>query len=548
MTPPFPTPTARAGAPAAALAALLAMPAAPSAAQETPPRPEPPRRAAEPADTAAAFGALGPLVHADRTGDAPALVLYPGGDALVRERIGFDLSAGRNTLSWPDPPDALDPTSLSLTFPGGSGPEVLSSMHRPAAAGITDALRGLVGGVVEVETDGGRRIVGRLVSARDALVLDTGEAASGAGDGAAGAAEGSDGGRDVVVLSGGQVRTYRIRELPGTFRTGPEVEWAVRADEPGRREAELVYLSGGLSWDAHHVLELGREGGTADVVARAELENATDRSFRDASVKLVAGDVQRVGQQRPRAARLMEAAPARADDAGAGAVERAFGELRLFELPRAATLPAGATVRPLLFRARRVPVRKELLVVGGPDRPYRGSGPSLSPDVGAEETTEHARVRYALPTAEDGGVGHDVPAGLVRVYREDEDGTLLLAGEDRVGDVPRGDSLRVETGRSFRVTRTRVQTGFRRPDVRTLEEDFRLELGNEREEPVEIRVVERLHRWDEWEIVEARLDGQRAEPRRLDVRTVDWRVSLPAGSERELTYTVRYTLPPDRGR
>lgn len=534
MTPPSSLRAAFAIPPTAVLAALLALPTASTAA----PAQEASPQRAEPADTAASPGAIGPLVHADGTGDAPELVLYPGGDALVRERIRFDLDAGRNTLSWPDPPDGLDPTSLSLTFPDGSGPEVLSSLHRPAAAGVDDALRGLVGSVVTVETGDDRRVItGTLVSARDALVLDTG-----------GAPDGGDDDGEVVLLPGGAT-AYRFPALPETFRTGPEVEWTVRAPEPGRREAELAYLSGGLTWGAHHVLELGRGEETADVAAWAELENATDRTFRDAAVKLVAGDVQRVSDGRPGAARVMEAAAARMDDGGVGgAAERAFGELRLFELPRPTTLPAGATVRPLLFRESGVPVRKELVVVGGPDRPYRGSGPSLSPDVGAEEVTEHARVRYALSTAEDGGVGHDLPSGRVRVYREDDDGTLLLAGEDRVGDVPRGDSLRVETGRSFRVTRTRVQTAFRRPDVRTLEEDFRLGLRNDREEPVELRVVERMHRWDEWEVVEARLDGEPAAPRRLDVRTVDWRVSLPAGSERELTYTVRYTLPPDGDR
>lgn len=534
MTPPPSRRDVFAAPPAAVLAALLALP---TAAAPAAPAQDAPRQRAEPADTAAHPGAIGPLVHADRTEDAPELVLYPGGDALVRERIRFDLSAGRNTLSWPDPPDALDPSSLSLTFPDGSGPEVLSSLHRPAAAGVGDALRGLVGSVVTVETGDDRRVTGTLVSARDALVLDTG-----------GAPDGGDDGGEVVLLPGGAT-AYRFPALPETFRIDPEVEWNVRAAEPGRREAEVAYLSGGLSWDAHHVVELGLDEDRADVAAWAELENGTDRTFRDASVKLVAGDVQRVPDGRPGAGRAMEAAAVRMDAAGdGGAAERAFGELRLFELPRPTTLPAGAAVRPMLFRETGVPVRKELVVVGGPDRPYRGSGPSLSPDVGAGEVTEHARVRYALSTAEDGGVGHDFPTGRVRVYREDEDGTLLLAGEDRIGDVPRGDSVRVETGRSFRVTRTRVQTTFRRPDVRTLEEGFRLELRNDREEPVELRVVERMHRWDEWEVVEARLDGEPADPRRLDVRTVDWRVSLPAGSERELTYTVRYTLPPDRDR
>lgn len=544
----------------AAAACLLgtALPAgaggpAAAAAQEIPPAP---REAGEPP---APPPVLGALVEADRGADDPLLVLYPGGPALVTERLVFQLRAGLNTVSWDEPPDALDPSSLSLSFPGDGAPTVLESVHRQAAAGVADALRGLVGEEVAVELDGGRRVRGTLVSARDAVALRLPESEGPV----SGAAEPVPGGREagggtperagtrgaVALIPPGGIRSYTVPGLPGTFRPAPGVAWRVRAVEPGRREAEVAYLASGLSWDAEYVLELSPEEERLDLDGWAVLHNATSRTFREARVKLVAGDVRRAPRGRDAGgpdlrARLEAVAAAPAET---GAEAGGFGPHRLFEIPREVTVAADGEVRTLLLRATGVPVRKELVVTGGPDRSYAGRGPVLAPETGTEERTDHAAVQYVFSTGED-GAGRDLPSGRVRVYRRDEDGDLLLEGEDLLPDTPRGDSASVATGRAFRVLRERTRTGFLRPDAGTIEESFGLSLRNSREEPVELRVLERLHRWREWEVVEARLDGRPAAPQKVDAGTVEWRVRIPAEGERTLDYTVRYSFPPERGR
>jgi len=72
---------------------------------------------------------------------------------------------------------------------------------------------------------------------------------------------------------------------------------------------------------------------------------------------------------------------------------------------------------------------------------------------------------------------------------------------------------------------------------RTIEESYEITLRNhKKEEAVEVRVMEHMFRWSEWEILE-----ESAEHAKLDAQTVEWRVQILPDGETKLTYTVRYT-------
>lgn len=506
----------------AALAAALALPAAgpARAQQETPPA----------ADEAPPWsGALRQGVsRAVPAGGRPELVIYVDGRALVREDLRLELRAGTDTALWSRAPGSLDPASLSLRFPDGRA-EVLETVHRPAAAGPDAALAGLVGREIAVRVvDGGELLRGRLVSARDgALALRTGGEAPEDGDGG------------VVVVPTGRIASYRLPGLPPGFRTDPAVVWTVRAEWAGERRGEVAYLAGGIGWDAEYVARLSPGEDRMSLEGRAVVRNGTDRAWEGARVKLVAGQVGREDGGRDRAM----AARALAEDAAATAEQRAVGDFHVYELPRPLTLEDGTTVRSRLLRAPEVPVEKIYRVEGGAGR-WPPPRPQTSPGYGPDREEEHAAVVLALANREDAGLGRPLPAGRVRIYRRDEDGGLLLAGADRIADTPAGDSVHLEIARAFDVVRERTVTDFRQPSRYAMEEDVRLELRNAKEEPVTVQAVERLARWTEWEVVDPRVDGEPAEPERLDAGRVLWRVRVPGGGSAAVTYTARYRWSP----
>lgn len=130
----------------------------------------------------------------------------------------------------------------------------------------------------------------------------------------------------------------------------------------------------------------------------------------------------------------------------------------------------------------------------------------------------------------------DLPRGRVRLYQEDVDGAALLIGEDRIDHTPEGERLRLHVGDAFDIVGERVQTDFARPSPKSLQESYEITLRNHKEEAVEVRVVEHLFRWSEWELLKATHDHTE-----LDAHNIEFRVQVPADGERTVRYTVRYT-------
>ncbi|HVQ25126.1 MAG TPA: hypothetical protein VMV01_08110, partial [Planctomycetota bacterium] len=68
------------------------------------------------------------------------------------------------------------------------------------------------------------------------------------------------------------------------------------------------------------------------------------------------------------------------------------------------------------------------------------------------------------------------------------------------------------------------------------EVEWEITLRNHKTEAVEIRVVEHLYRWTNWE-----LKTSSAEFAKKDSQTIEFRVTVPPDGEQRVTYTVHYS-------
>ncbi|MEP7290536.1 MAG: DUF4139 domain-containing protein, partial [Chloroflexota bacterium] len=142
-------------------------------------------------------------------------------------------------------------------------------------------------------------------------------------------------------------------------------------------------------------------------------------------------------------------------------------------------------------------------------------------------------------TDEDGGVGAALPAGRVRVYQQDIDGSALLIGENTIDHTPKGEDVQLFLGNAFDLVGERRQTNFNLLSSNILEETYEIHLRNHKESgSVEVRVPEHLFRWSNWEIVSSSIDYTQ-----IDSNTIEFRADVPADGETVITYTVRYTWP-----
>jgi hypothetical protein len=231
-----------------------------------------------------------------------------------------------------------------------------------------------------------------------------------------------------------------------------------------------------------------------------------------------------------------------ADKAPPQVTEKAFDDYHLYTLPLATTLRDRETkqvefVRAAGFKAERWYVYDGAFI--DPNR-YGGYNPeNIRHDENyGTESNPKVWILREIANTKDNRLGLPLPKGRVRFYRQDDEGRLHFVGEDVIDHTARDETLRLFTGNAFDLTGERKRLNFHTDGGnRWMDETFEIQVRNRKEtEAVEIRVVEHLYRWHNWEIREPSRPFAKT-----DAQTIEFRVALKPGEEQTLTYTVHYS-------
>lgn len=310
--------------------------------------------------------------------------------------------------------------------------------------------------------------------------------------------------------------------VPANLRDRPTLVVKLESATAGKQTAELSYLSGGLSWQADYVAELGADEAKLELAGWVTLTNRSGTAYENARLQLVAGDVNRVEQDfavRPMA-KTMAAAPMREM-----AREEVF-DYHLYTLGQPTTIRDNQTKQVALLSAAAVPVKKEYLL----------TGESWYYQAQATDLGQKLKIAVFLEFDNAGGeLGKPLPKGVVRVYKKDSKGNAIFIGEDGIDHTARNDKVRLKMGNAFDVTANRKQTNYKliagRPNP-MIETAWRIEFNNAKEQAVTVKVVEPMP--GDWEMV--RESHQHAKG---DAHSAVWQVAVPAGGKAALEYTVR---------
>ncbi|OVE79085.1 hypothetical protein BVY01_03495, partial [bacterium I07] len=142
-------------------------------------------------------------------------------------------------------------------------------------------------------------------------------------------------------------------------------------------------------------------------------------------------------------------------------------------------------------------------------------------------------VHFEFQNRKKSGLGLPLPKGIIRIYKEDDDGALEFIGEDQIDHTPVDEKVRIYLGNAFDIVGDRVEKSASRISDRSREQTVEISLRNHKKEAVEILVVE--HFWGDWTITESTANSSKK-----DSRTAEFDLKVPAKSERKLKYTVMY--------
>jgi len=500
----------------------------------------------------ALMAALLPLSAA--TGQTPpdrALTIYNQDFAVVRQTVPLDLKAGLNHVTVSDITYHLEPDSVILRDPSGKRTLQIREQNYRADPVSQELLLSLYEGqTIDFQVQHGDQaslVSGKIV--RSGYVPHT-DAYAGFGSqyqyqqqsNANGAS-----GQPIIEVTGKLQFSLPgvplFPALPDDSILKPTLDWQLATDKAGPLNAELAYVTGGMTWSAAYNVVSPETGDALDLTAWVTMDNESGKTFSNARIKLMAGDVSKLQNQQIYGGGGFGAAFAsRSFDSSQPTVtEKAFDEYHLYTLANATTLRDREIKQVEFARAAHV-ASSTIYVYDGAQidqSQYNGwtyDNIRNQPSYGTQSNPKVYTMREFVNSAAN-GLGIPLPKGRMRFYRRDADGQLEFIGENDIDHTPKDETVRVYTGNAFDLTGDRKETNYTVDNqARTIDESFQITLHNHKTVPAEIRVVEHLYRGATWAIT-----AKTNTFLKTDAHTVEFRVTLPPNTDKTLSYTVHYT-------
>ncbi len=318
-------------------------------------------------------------------------------------------------------------------------------------------------------------------------------------------------------------------KVPANLRARPTLVISLNSGVDKAQQLELSYLTGGLSWRADYVANLSADEKSLDLSGWVTLTNQSGAAYPNATLQLVAGDVNRARQRPDRAYAREEMAVKSMAVAAPKMAEESLFEYHLYTLDRPTSLAVNQTKQVALLSASAVPVRKEYLLQGQ-NYYYSGSYGDLG-------EKQKVGVFVEFDNKESSRLGMPLPKGILRVYKRDGEGRAQFVGEDNVDHTPKNELVRLKLGDAFDVTAKRKQTDYKSLGRQgkygyVHESAYEVVLKNAKKEAVTVSVLEPMP--GDWELL------QQSHPHTKEAAgTARFKVTVPAEGSATLTYRVR---------
>jgi hypothetical protein len=470
----------------------------------------------------------------------PSLTIYNQNFAVVRQEMPLDLKSGENQINVNDITMHLEPDSVILRDPTGKHlVNVLEQNYWADPVSQFSLLSLYEGRTIDFQLPDRTTVKGKVIRSgyvrADYFNMN--------GYGMAQPAQ-----EEPIIEVGGQLQfglpgTPVFPDLTADTILKPRLEWLLATDRAGKFPAEFSYVTGGMSWQADYNIVAPEKGDLVDIVGWVTMDNRTGKTFENARIKLMAGDVNKIQQRTDgrQFAMLANAAGIGGGVFNPPVTEKTFDEYHLYTLERSTTLRDRETKQVEFIHAASVTTRQLYIYDGVKIDPNRYNGwnwENIRNDHSyGTESNPKIWVMRELRNSEANHLGMPLPKGRVRFYRHSDDGQIEFTGENVIDHTPRDETVRVYTGNAFDLTGERRRTNYT-VDMSKHEatESFEIKIRNHKKEPVEVRVVEHLYRGTTWDIV-AKSD----EFQKKDSQTIEFPANVAPDGEKAITYTAHYT-------
>jgi hypothetical protein len=430
------------------------------------------------------------------------ITVYNGNLGLVKDVREVRLDAGLIETHFMDVAAQIDPTSVllrSLTDP--TGLKILEQNYEYDLLSSEKLMEKYVGRKVRLYQSNGTFQEATLLSTRGPVYDINGQ------------------------IHMGHFGSVVLPALPENLVSKPTLAWLLRNPRPAPQRVEASYLTAGISWKSDYVMLINAADSRADLTGWVTINNQSGATYRDAALKLVAGDINRAAS-RDDSRRAMEMAAKAASPAAADREFKSEGffEYHLYTLDGRTTIKESQTKQLTLLSAADFPVDKHFI--------YYGAASYHRTQYGVPISNQKVGVYLDIRNTKENRLGIPLPKGKVRVYKADTSGSQQLIGEDWIDHTPKDERVRIKMGEAFDVVGERVQKDWKRIGSNLYEIEWEITLRNHKKEAVTVEVIEPMP--GDWEMLRSTHAHDK-----IQASTARFAVAVPKEGAATLAYRVR---------
>lgn len=438
------------------------------------------------------------IISASVIGADISVTVYNNNLGVISESRSFDFNKGESRLEVKDIPSQIDVGSVRFELTeSGKNISILEQNYAYDLVSNNKMYAKYIDKEIEIIGKEGQLYSGTLLSQSGGTVTlqeDTGR---------------------IKLIQLNNIAEVNFPALPDGLITRPTLFWKYISDFNGQAKGNLSYQTTGMSWKAEYVGLLSSDEKAIDLSGWASINNNSGKTYKDASLKLIAGDINRVSDRRGGRDMMMKTAMMEVDRYS-GFEEKSFFEYHMYSLPRKATLANNESKQITLFEPASTNVNKVYI--------YR-----------PERNQSKVEVVIKFKNSNKTGLGMPLPAGRVRIFKADDDGALILLGEDRIDHTPKDEEIKLTVGNAFDITAESQLLSQKQITAKVREMEFEIKINNRKDEKVTIEIEKKLYGY--WEIFESSLTYEKK-----NANTVIFNLPIEANSTGNIKFNVRYNL------
>lgn len=313
--------------------------------------------------------------------------------------------------------------------------------------------------------------------------------------------------------------THILPSIPENLISRPTLIWVLNNKKKNIHEIETTYLTSSISWKTDYVMVLNDKDTICDLSGWVTIDNKSGAEYENAHIKLIAGDVHRAPKK---SISVLRAAAMPMDERSFA--QEAFFEYHLYTLQRKTTLKNNQNKQIKLINTFNIPVKKEYIVMSRQNyfiSRYRQG-----------RNSQDVEVYIKFKNSENSNLGIPLPAGTVRVYKEDSEKSLQFIGEDSIKHTPKDETVKIKTGNAFDIVCERTQVDYTKLYTNTYETEWKVVLRNHKKSDVTVQVIEPMT--GDWEVL-----SYSHKYKKTDAFTLKFDIKVPAEGMVKLNYRVK---------